>query len=71
MISADMLIFAIFQEQAHSAALAAAAPEDVDDLSPLPQPAAQPARRRGGISAEPVTEEDAASYVKKVNNISS
>ncbi|XP_077296909.1 protein kinase, cAMP-dependent, regulatory subunit type 1 isoform X1 [Arctopsyche grandis] len=54
------------REQAHSAALAAAAPEEADDLSPLPQPAAQPARRRGGISAEPVTEEDAVSYVKKV-----
>nr|WIM01501.1 cAMP-dependent protein kinase type I regulatory subunit [Limnephilus lunatus] len=54
------------REQAHTAALAAAAPEDTEDLSPLPQPAAQPARRRGGISAEPVTEEDAASYVKKV-----
>nr|XP_036219787.1 cAMP-dependent protein kinase type I regulatory subunit isoform X4 [Bactrocera oleae] len=32
----------------------------------MPQTAAPPVRRRGGISAEPVTEEDATSYVKKV-----
>ncbi|KAH8322235.1 hypothetical protein KR059_008884 [Drosophila kikkawai] len=41
-------------------------PDDCDDLSPMPQTAAPPVRRRGGISAEPVTEEDAANYVKKV-----
>ncbi|KAL9904260.1 protein kinase, cAMP-dependent, regulatory subunit type 1 isoform 1-T1 [Glossina fuscipes fuscipes] len=41
-------------------------PDDCDDLSPMPQTAAPPVRRRGGISAEPVTEEDATSYVKKV-----
>ncbi|XP_046404424.1 cAMP-dependent protein kinase type I regulatory subunit isoform X2 [Ischnura elegans] len=43
-------------------------PEEADDLSPLPpsQVPSQPVRRRGGISAEPVTEEDATSYVKKV-----
>ena len=44
---------------------AVTSPEDTEDLSPAPQ--AQAARRRGGISAEPVTEEDATSYVKKVN----
>lgn len=38
-------------------------PEDTEDLSPLPR--GKPSRR-GGISAEPVTEEDATSYVKKV-----
>lgn len=32
----------------------------------MPQTHAPPVRRRGGISAEPVTEEDATSYVKKV-----
>lgn len=32
----------------------------------MPAHTAQPPRRRGGISAEPVTEEDATSYVKKV-----
>lgn len=31
-------------------------------------PGGQPPRRRGAISAEPVTEEDATSYVKKVSN---
>ncbi|XP_014092188.1 cAMP-dependent protein kinase type I regulatory subunit isoform X2 [Zeugodacus cucurbitae] len=41
-------------------------PDDFEDLSPMPQTAAPPVRRRGGISAEPVTEEDATSYVKKV-----
>lgn len=43
-----------------------ASPEDCDDLSPMPQSQVPPVRRRGGISAEPVTEEDAANYVKKV-----
>lgn len=32
----------------------------------MPQSQVPPVRRRGGISAEPVTEEDATSYVKKV-----
>lgn len=41
-------------------------PEDCDDLSPMPQSQVPPVRRRGGISAEPVTEDDATSYVKKV-----
>ncbi|GLH15079.1 Pka-R1_0 protein [Gryllus bimaculatus] len=54
------------REQAHDAKQQAASPEDTEDLSPLPSAAQQPARRRGGISAEPVTEEDATSYVKKV-----
>lgn len=54
------------QEQAHDAKQAAASPEDTEDLSPLPAQGAQPTRRRGGISAEPVSEEDATSYVKKV-----
>lgn len=44
----------------------AISPEDCDDLSPMPQSQVPPVRRRGGISAEPVTEEDATSYVKKV-----
>lgn len=44
----------------------ATSPEDYDDLSPMPQSQAPPVRRRGGISAEPVSEEDATSYVKKV-----
>ncbi|RVE43949.1 hypothetical protein evm_011418 [Chilo suppressalis] len=56
------------REQVKAAAAAAAASEGEADgeLSPLPVPGVQPSRRRGGISAEPVTEEDATSYVKKV-----
>ncbi|XP_041987549.1 cAMP-dependent protein kinase type I regulatory subunit isoform X2 [Aricia agestis] len=55
-------------EQVKAAAAAAALSEGEADgeLSPLPVPGGQLPRRRGGISAEPVTEEDATSYVKKV-----
>ncbi|XP_066155094.1 cAMP-dependent protein kinase type I regulatory subunit isoform X4 [Euwallacea fornicatus] len=53
-------------EQALDAKNQAQSPEDTEDLSPLPTHAQGPVRRRGGISAEPVTEEDATSYVKKV-----
>jgi len=70
MCDADVDVL-MLQEQAHDAKQAAASPEDTDDLSPLPAQAAQPARRRGGISAEPVTEEDATSYVKKVTHLNS
>lgn len=35
-------------------------------MPPTSQP---PVRRRGAFSAEPVTEEDATSYVKKVSEI--
>ncbi|XP_054285552.1 cAMP-dependent protein kinase type I regulatory subunit isoform X1 [Macrosteles quadrilineatus] len=54
------------REQAADARQAAVSPEDTEDLSPLPSSAQRPVQRRGGISAEPVTEEDATSYVKKV-----
>ncbi|XP_026316831.1 cAMP-dependent protein kinase type I regulatory subunit isoform X2 [Hyposmocoma kahamanoa] len=56
------------REQVKAAAAAQAASEGEADgeLSPLPLPGGQPPRRRGAISAEPVTEEDATSYVKKV-----
>uniref|UniRef100_A0A8D9A6F3 cAMP-dependent protein kinase type I regulatory subunit n=1 Tax=Cacopsylla melanoneura TaxID=428564 RepID=A0A8D9A6F3_9HEMI len=54
------------QEQAHDAKLKATSPEETEDLSPLPSQGQTSAKRRGGISAEPVSEEDATSYVKKV-----
>ncbi|VVC86733.1 unnamed protein product, partial [Leptidea sinapis] len=56
------------REQVKAAAAAAATSEGEADgeLSPLPVLGGQLPRRRGGISAEPVTEEDATSYVKKV-----
>ena len=42
-------------------------PEDPEDVeSPLPSNIVQPVRRRGAISAEPINEEDAATYIKKV-----
>lgn len=56
------------EEKAQNAKKQAATPDEQDDLSPLPSHCQQPpsSRRRGAISAEPVTEEDATSYVKKV-----
>ncbi|XP_037094007.1 cAMP-dependent protein kinase type I regulatory subunit-like isoform X3 [Pollicipes pollicipes] len=54
------------KEQTRESRKPPASPEDGDDLSPLPAPSAGPVRRRGAISAEPVTEDDATSYVKKV-----
>lgn len=42
--------------------------EGDDAESPMPHPSqiSQAVRRRGAISAEPITEEDVATYVKKV-----
>ncbi|KAK7591078.1 hypothetical protein V9T40_002691 [Parthenolecanium corni] len=57
------------KEQAQSAKKQeAVTPDEQEDLSPLPSHCQQPpsSRRRGAISAEPVSEEDATSYVKKV-----
>ncbi|XP_044269611.1 cAMP-dependent protein kinase type I regulatory subunit isoform X1 [Tribolium madens] len=54
------------REQALDAKQQVTSPEDTEDLSPLPTHTQQSVRRRGGISAEPVSEEDATSYVKKV-----
>lgn len=43
--------------------------EDRDEVSPTPpQPAPKKRTRRGAVSAEVYTEEDAASYVKKVSS---
>merc|ERR1711881_262380 len=41
--------------------------EDVESPMPLPQNFSA-VRRRGAVSAEPITEEDIATYVKKVCN---
>lgn len=42
-------------------------PDDAEEAeSPMPHQSLQAVRRRGAISAEPITEEDASSYVKKV-----
>ena len=42
--------------------------EDVESPMPLPQNFSA-VRRRGAVSAEPITEEDIATYVKKVCSI--
>ena len=58
--------------QVHSARIPrpvspAVVPEDRDEVSPTPpQPVPKRRTRRGAVSAEVYTEEDAASYVKKV-----
>jgi len=45
-------------------------PDDRDEVSPTPpQPVPKRRTRRGAVSAEVYTEEDAASYVKKVDKI--
>jgi len=55
------------QEAAKESKAALLSPDDAEDAeSPLPSNIIQPVRRRGAISAEPINEEDAASYVKKV-----
>ena len=61
--------FTLFQEAARSSKAAALSPDDVEEAeSPMPSQLQQSVRRRGAISAEPITEEDVASYVKKVKN---
>merc|ERR1711923_21058 len=55
------------REAAKESKAALLSPDDLEDVeSPLPSNIIQPVRRRGAISAEPINEEDAASYVKKV-----
>merc|ERR1711990_244244 len=55
------------REAAKESNAALLSPDDAEDAeSPLPSNIIQPVRRRGAISAEPINEEDAASYVKKV-----
>jgi len=56
------------REAAKESKAALLSPEDQEDVeSPLPSNIVQPVRRRGAISAEPINEEDAATYVKKVS----
>merc|ERR1712025_540848 len=55
------------REAAKESKAALLSPEDQEDVeSPLPSNIVQPIRRRGAISAEPINEEDAATYIKKV-----
>merc|ERR1739844_312717 len=65
---ADLHLDLASQEEAAKESKAALlSPDDAEDAeSPLPSNIIQPVRRRGAISAEPINEEDAASYVKKV-----
>ena len=59
----------MFQEAAKESKAALLSPEDQEDVeSPLPSNIVQPVRRRGAISAEPINEEDAATYIKKVGD---
>ena len=71
-----MFHFCVFQEEAQKTqaqqqqqAKSDTPPSDErdDEVSPVQQPGPRKARpRRGAVSAEVYTEEDAASYVKKV-----
>lgn len=66
MLNSYLRFYLCAQEQAHDAKQQiATSPEDTEDM-PAGQQGPQVPRRRGGISAEPVSEEDATSYVKKV-----
>ena len=57
----------VLQEEAAKEKPVTPSQEERDELSP-PTPAQRP-RRRGAVSAEVFTEEDAASYVKKVTSL--
>ena len=63
----------LFQEESAKAKAKSETPqsdERDDEVSPIPpQPAAKKRSRRGAVSAEVYTEEDAASYVKKVRTL--
>ena len=65
-------ILFFFQDSRGSKAAPMSPEMDQDEIeSPMPHPSqtSQAVRRRGAISAEPITEEDVATYVKKVNNL--
>ena len=62
-----------FQESNQGSKAAPMSPnaDGEDAESPMPLPHIQSAvRRRGAVSAEPITEEDVATYVKKVRSTS-
>jgi len=55
------------KEQAKESKAALLSPDDGEEIeSPMPSTIQHPVRRRGAVSAEPINEEDAATYVKKV-----
>ncbi|TRY68600.1 hypothetical protein TCAL_06935 [Tigriopus californicus] len=55
------------QEHVRESKATPMSPDDGEEIeSPMPSEIQQPVKRRGAISAEPITEEDASSYVKKV-----
>ena len=62
------IIFPSFSQDATKENKAALlSPDEGEEAeSPMPSNIQQPVRRRGAISAEPINEEDAATYVKKV-----
>ena len=65
----DLHLLFVFQEQARESKGPALSPDDGGEEveSPMPSNVQNPVKRRGAISAEPITEEDVATYVKKVN----
>jgi len=64
---ADLQLDLQAQEAVKESKTALLTPEDGEEAeSPMPANFQQPLRRRGAVSAEPINEEDAATYVKKV-----
>merc|ERR1719266_322380 len=57
---------ALFQWAVRSISRTEKSGSESDNDSPLPTNIGQSVRRRGAVSAEPIHEEDAASYIKKV-----
>ncbi len=63
----NCLILHPFQEQVRESKATPLSPDDGEDVgSPTPSAIQSTVARRGAISSEVFTEEDAASYVKKV-----
>ena len=65
-LTCHFLLFTRFQEQVRESKASPLSPDDAEELeSPTPSQV-QRLPRRGAVSSEVFTEEDAASYVKKV-----